>query len=109
MIERERIFPTGLQVSEIGVAIPHTDAINVNHQSISVAVLNKPVEFIHMGSEDQEVSVKIIFMLAIKDPDSQLEMLQKLIDLIQKEEILQQIIGSKSCKYISELLHKELC
>ncbi|BAK93755.1 MAG: PTS sugar transporter subunit IIA [Tetragenococcus halophilus] len=108
IIEREKTFPTGLQGSEIGIAIPHTDAKHVNQQSVSVAVLNQPVEFIHMGSENQMVSTKIIFMLAIDKPDSQLEMLQKLISLIQKEEVLQKIIKSKSCKEVLKLLYEEL-
>lgn len=108
VIEREKIFPTGLQGSEIGIAIPHTDAIHVNQQSISVAVLNQPVEFIHMGSEDQKVSVKIVFMLAIEKADSQLEMLQKLINLIQQEEVLQQIIKSEPRKEVLDLLRKKL-
>ena len=61
-----------------------------------------------MGSENQMVSTKIIFMLAIDKPDSQLEMLQKLISLIQKEEVLQKIIKSKSCKEVLKLLYEEL-
>lgn len=108
LIEREKTFPTGLQGSKIGIAIPHTDARHVNKQSISVAVLHQPVEFTHMGSENQKVSVKIIFMLAIEKPDSQLEMLQKLIGLIQKEEMLQKIIKSDSHKKVLEILYEEL-
>lgn len=108
LIEREKIFPTGLQSESLGVALPHTDAVHVNDQAISLAVLTEPVEFIHMGTDDQKVNIHILFMLAIKDPSSQLELLQKLMGVIQKEEVLREIKECKSKKKALSILQKEL-
>ncbi|MBU5585366.1 PTS sugar transporter subunit IIA, partial [Enterococcus sp. S181_ASV_20] len=45
VIERERIFPTGLPTKGINVAIPHTDSIHVKKEGFLVGVLEKPVTF----------------------------------------------------------------
>ncbi len=45
VVEREMGFPTGLQVGEINVAIPHTDAKYVNAAGMAVATLKRPVNF----------------------------------------------------------------
>ena len=42
LLEREKDYPTGLDVDGIGVAIPHTDAEHVKKEGISIAVLNQP-------------------------------------------------------------------
>lgn len=108
VVNREKEFSTGLQSSKIGVAIPHTDAEHVNVQAISVAVLDKPVSFVHMGTADLSVEVEVIFMLAIKEPEGQLLLLQKLMDVFQKEEVLEKIRQSKDKKEILEIVTNEV-
>lgn len=108
VIDREGVYPTGLQSNTIGVAIPHTDSEHVNVQAISVATLKEPVPFIHMGTEDMEVSVELILMLAIKDPNEQLTLLQKLMDILQKEDVLADIKNSTDKVEIVDILMKEL-
>lgn len=93
---REATFPTGLQTESIGVAIPHTDSIHVNKEAIGIGILDSPVGFKEMGSVDNTVKVRIIFMLAIKDPEAQLEVLQSVIELIQDHQKLEQIVLSQA-------------
>lgn len=50
LITREQEFPTGLDVDGVGVAIPHTDVSHVIKPGIAIAVLEKPIDFIQMGS-----------------------------------------------------------
>ena len=45
VIERERVFPTGLPTQGINVAIPHTDSIHVKKEGFLVGVLEQPVTF----------------------------------------------------------------
>jgi PTS system galactitol-specific IIA component len=108
VIKREETNPTGLQSSSIGVALPHTDAEHVKEQGISIAVLKNPVEFVHMGSDTEKVNVYIVFMLAIKKPDSQLKLLQSLMNFFQKEELLETINKSQSKDKIINIIKKEL-
>ncbi|MGY3750417.1 PTS sugar transporter subunit IIA [Vagococcus acidifermentans] len=88
LIEREKKFPTGLETETIGIAIPHTDSHYVKESAIAVCVLEHPVPFIQMGTEDEEVKVELIFMLALKNAEDQLEMLQTLVELIQDDQII---------------------
>ncbi|MBO1001992.1 PTS sugar transporter subunit IIA [Pseudogracilibacillus auburnensis] len=99
--KREVEYPTGLKAEELGVAIPHTDSVHVNKEAISVAILNEPVTFNHMGMEDTEVEVKVVFMLAIQKPDNQLGILQIIIGMIQNKEVLNKL---SNCKDESEVL-----
>ena len=66
--QREAQFPTGLDINGFGVAIPHTDAGYVLHETEGIMTLKQPVTFIQMGSDDTQVAVKVVFMLAIADP-----------------------------------------
>ena len=101
--ERERIFPTGLPTEGVGVAIPHTDVEHVNIPTMAIAILDKPVRFNMMGIAKEEIDVQILFMMAIKEPEAQIELLQKLMDIFQDKEILEQILRSKTPSEVKEI------
>ena len=84
VIKREAVFPTGLMINGIGVAIPHTDSQYVKRSQVGFLSLTDPLPFIEMGTRDKEISVSLIFMLALKEPHEQLQMLQNLIEMFQK-------------------------
>lgn len=77
--KREVEYPTGLQLKDMAVAMPHTAGIHVNTPAVCVVKLAHPVTFAHMGDPDTKVEAEILFMMAIKDPDAQLETLQKVM------------------------------
>jgi len=106
--EREKVFPTGLPTDDIGVAIPHTDYFYVEDTAIGIGILEKPVEFNVMGDLESTVDVEILFMLAIKDPDGQLKVLQNLIDLFQDGHTLQYIKNNENEEEVSEIVRKSL-
>lgn len=104
--DREVVFPTGVMVDQIGVAIPHTDPEHINKSAIGIATLKEPVNFYHMGTnpeEGMEVPVKFVIMLAIAGRDH-LEFLQKAIMLIQDYDLLQKLVTSKDSEDIIELI-----
>lgn len=90
--EREEVFPTGLRIRDINVALPHTDAEHVIKPVILISVLKKPIDFHLMEDNEKSVPVNIVFMLAVHNPEDQLLLLQKLVNLFQEEGILEQII-----------------
>ncbi|SDJ58455.1 PTS sugar transporter subunit IIA [Salimicrobium halophilum] len=108
VIEREKEFATGLPTPGLAVAIPHTDAFHVREKAISVAVLKEPVTFIQMGTRDVEVPVKIMFMLAMNEAHSQLELLQKLMAMLQKQEVLEGIVSAETATAIRKMMEEEL-
>lgn len=106
--EREKVFATGLPTEGYGVAVPHTDIEHVNQQAICIATLKNPVSFKVMGSVDETVEVSVLFMLALKEPHSQLAMLQAVIGIVQKPELLEIICNETEPAKIYSLVQNEL-
>ncbi|HQB32374.1 MAG TPA: PTS sugar transporter subunit IIA [Erysipelotrichaceae bacterium] len=88
IMDREAVFPTGLPLNKMGVAIPHTDTEYVKENQIGFMTLEKPVVFQFMGDINQAIEVSVIFMLALKEGKSQMEMLPKLMDLFAMDEVM---------------------
>lgn len=107
VVEREANFPTGLPLPDAVIAIPHaTPAGNVFKDSIAVARLAKPVKFHSMEDPEQEVSVNLIFLLALKDSHSHLDMLKKLFTVFQKPGFLQSLAGCREKDQIMKILQE---
>lgn len=107
VLKREEVFPTGLLINDVGIAIPHTDAEHVNDSQIAFMSLKKTVTFYEMGTADKEISVSLIFMLALKEPHAQLEMLQKLITMFQKKEVVQKLQAVNNTEEYYQIIEKE--
>lgn len=107
IIEREKKFPTGLQLSKYNVAIPHTDAEHVLKPAIAMATLAKPVVFKNMANPQEDINVSIVFMLALNAAHSQVEMLQQLIELIQNELFIKKLLKAKGGGEVIDAIKKE--
>lgn len=107
VIKREREFPTGIKMEHIGIAIPHTDIEYVKQASIIVGVLREPVIFKQMVS-DEDVAVSVVFMLALNEPQQQLIMLQRLMEIIQESTILNSICNATSKLEIAGIVRQKL-
>ncbi|AYO30067.1 PTS sugar transporter subunit IIA [Biomaibacter acetigenes] len=104
ILEREKVFPTGLPTEGVGVAIPHADIKHVIKPAIAVAILKHPVQFNVMGNPEEKVSVKIIFMLAITDPNIQLKLLQDLMEIFQNKQLLLKLAVSRDVDTVLKLM-----
>lgn len=102
VMAREVEYSTGLQCEDMGVAIPHTDSEHVNIQAIAIAVLDEPVQFAQMGTPEIKVDVKIMFMLAIKEPHKQMEFLQALMSVFSETGKLPQLLNLDSNQAVVE-------
>src|SRR5699024_2265656 len=108
VIEREQEFATGLPTAGYAVAIPHTDVEHVNRKTISVAVLKEPVDFGVMGTPDETTMVKIVFLLAMDEANTQLSLLQSLMQVFQDEDTLSFLANEKDKEKIVGLLADKL-
>lgn len=86
--DREKRFPTGLQLKKINVAIPHTDPQHVKQPFIAAYKLEQPVDFIQMATTDIIVSCELILVLGITEPKKQVQLLSRIIDLFGNDERL---------------------
>ena len=107
LIAREKDFPTGLDIGGLGVAIPHTDVSHVNKAGIAIGVLKEPVTFIQMGTDDEEVGVKLIFMLAVTDPNAHIDELQRIIEIIQDKGVLEKLFTVTDKETIIEVIKEK--
>lgn len=96
VLAREATYPTGLQLAEIGVAMPHTDPQHVYRPGVCIAQLAHPVTFAHMGDPDTLVEAEMLFMMAIQDPDEQVELLQKVLSVFQQPEVVAEFRAAKT-------------
>jgi len=104
VLKREEEYPTGLPTLPYAIAIPHTDTDKVIEPKIAIATLKNAVPFSVMGNADNQVDVKIIFMLALNSPDKQLETLKKLTDMFQNKEAVEKFGNVKDAEEFMELL-----
>ena len=85
LIEREKMFPTGLDMEFLGkdlpnVAIPHTDTIHNLTENVVVVRLAKPITFHNMIAPDKEVEVSLLFFIINNSSSSQTNILAQLMD-----------------------------
>ncbi len=104
VIKREETFPTGLQLEDFAIAIPHTDAEYVKKEFIAVSLLKNTVQFNSMEDANQSVDVKVAFVLGLNQPHNQLEVLTELMNLFQNKEFMEKVIHSKSKEELENLI-----
>jgi galactitol PTS system EIIA component len=92
---REQSAPTGLPTEPFAVAIPHADPDHIFQTALGISVLRSPVAFHQMGADSSVlVDAHIVFLLAIKERDKQVEMIQQLVTLIQSASLLEQLASA---------------
>lgn len=86
VLEREKEYPTGIALANGGIAIPHASPDgNVRKNGIAVLQLERPVCFHSMENAEDTVEAQIVFMMALKDSEEHLAILQKLFGMFQSE------------------------
>ena len=105
VLKRERCYPTGLRTEFINVAVPHTDACHVVTQAIVVAKVDPPVEFAAMGMSDDIIPVNYVFMLLLKKDNTQVPLLQKLMNLCADEVATSALKAADTVEEVLRVLH----
>lgn len=105
IIKREEEYPTGLPVGNIAAAIPHTDASYVLKSAMVVSVLQTPVSFFNMAEPDEELSVRIVFMLAMKEPAFQVSWLKKLMGLLNNPNHMDKLLTIHDQQEMADFLN----
>ena len=107
--KREVSFPTGLPTQPLAVAIPHADPDHVKRSAVCVGILNSPIQFAQMGTDGSTLlDIRLIFLLAIKEKEKQVDMIQQLITLIQSPSLLDGLSRAKDPSEAIALIQKIL-
>ena len=106
VLEREKDYPTGLDIDGIGVAIPHADADHVKKEGIAIAILKNPVEFGAMGEQKSMIPVKIVIMFTVAGAGKQIDRLLQILNVLRDEEILKGLLSARSKEEIRTAIQK---
>lgn len=85
LIEREKAYPTGLNFGHVEVALPHADPDHVNRAGVLLVRHTAPIAFGAMGEPNVTVAAKASLWPIVIDAQEQLELLGRLIALLQDE------------------------
>jgi PTS system galactitol-specific IIA component len=104
-LAREATMPTGLPLmGEVNAALPHVDIEYVNSPALALATLARPVIFKHMVNTDEDVPVRLVIMLALDQPKSQVEMLQEIAGLLQQPEAIDKLMQAGEPAQVLDIL-----
>lgn len=105
-IKRERKYPTGLP-GIVSVAIPHCEADKVKQDSICCLILEDPVKFYRMDEPTLQLDVKIVFNIAVSEPDKHLNVLKNLMRICNNKEVMDMFLNLDVTK-VPNLMKEEL-
>ena len=106
VLEREKVFPTGLEFPNYNIAIPHTDSVHVNTNSIVVIKPKNEIVFKDMGTNSKDLSTKVILLLLISKNEDQVAVLSGIIKKFADEQVYNNILNSNDNSEIYDLITK---
>jgi len=102
-LEREWELPTGLPLDgKYNAAIPHTDVAHVLKPGLAMATLSEPVIFQNMIQPEQEVPVRLVILMALDQPKSQVEMLQEIASVLQNPQTIERLMAAQTIEEIQQ-------
>ena len=108
VIERENEMATGLPTLPFGVALPHTFCEHVAKTAIAVSTLSRPVEFQQMGDPGKKIAAEMVFLLSIREPAEQIDILKRLAEVFHKPETMLDLRAAKSKRKLISILRAEV-
>ena len=110
LLEREKVYPTGLQIDGVpyAFAIPHANSSCVLMDSICIATLKNPVSFKRMDDPDLSIDVSIVFMLANKNSKKHIELLSTIVHLFQNKAFSKRLMSSKGFEELATSIESEV-
>ncbi|ARU94980.1 PTS sugar transporter subunit IIA [Tatumella citrea] len=91
VLEREKIYPTGIFMETHSVAIPHTEFEHVIQTGFAVAINQAGVEFHRTDEPEQVVVPQIIVMMAIDQTCEKVSIIQSLFALLADSQRVEEI------------------
>ncbi|WP_159566214.1 PTS galactitol transporter subunit IIA [Budvicia diplopodorum] len=106
LLEREAMYPTGIELEQHAVAIPHCEVTHANEPAIYLIRPDAPVSF-NQADSDGMIEVKLIIALVVTHPDKQLALLRKLFGTLQDTALLNSLLTEPEDK-LAELFSQSL-
>lgn len=94
--EREKQYPTGIVSNPYNIALPHVDEHHVKKNALVVIIEEEPLLFHRMDCIKEEIEVKVIFLLLIKDLNLHMQAISNLTKLWFDEEFMKSVLSIQS-------------
>ena len=104
VVEREASYPTGLALENISIAIPHTNPEFIVNPFIAAYHLRNAVAFTQMATRDVTIQSEFILALGIKEPQEQVGMLSKIIEVLNDPEFVKEYQSLSNQEQLVKLL-----
>lgn len=106
ILAREAKYPTGIVAHPYNIALPHVESEHVKQNALVVVILENPLEFHRMDNVAEVISVKVIFMLLIKDLKCHVQAISNLTKLWFDEGFMEMLIKAKTKEEVLSLVKK---
>ncbi|MGT2950712.1 hypothetical protein BU202_05500 [Streptococcus cuniculi] len=90
--DRETNYPTGLELEDYNVAIPHGDPQFIIKPFIAVARLKESVCLYRMDDPEEAIPVKFFFFLGLDSGGNHLQILKEIMQQIQNKDMIEQLL-----------------
>ena len=107
ILEREKNYPTGLELGEWNAAIPPVTPDHVVTSAMGVAVLDTPVTFQRMDNKAETVEVKVIFNIALDANGKHLDILQEIMGVVANADVMRRLVRAETSEQIIKILKQE--
>jgi Phosphotransferase system mannitol/fructose-specific IIA domain (Ntr-type) len=105
--QREIVYPTGIETTLCGVAIPHVETEHVVKNGVCAVTLKKPVAFGMMGGEETDtVEVECLFAILLNARTDHLKLLVRFMNVLQNEDDLKRVRKAHTNEEVEEVLSK---
>lgn len=96
--DREDNYPTGLEMGDYSVGIPHGEPEHVKESFVSIVTLVEPISIHKMENPEESVSVDVFFFLGLGDGGLHLNILRETIGVIQEKSLIEKLKKASSAK-----------
>ena len=98
LMEREEVFPTGLNFGDYSVAIPHTETEHVLNSTLAIATLKNKVKFKCAEDHEKDTEVSVVCMIAFGEKEDKMDVLTKIIDFFGNKDEVKEMMDLESDK-----------
>ncbi|ECL4818666.1 PTS sugar transporter subunit IIA [Salmonella enterica] len=92
VLEREKVYPTGIFMETHSVAIPHTEFEHVNRTGFAIGINLAGVEFQRTDEPEESVVPQIVVMMAIDKTCEKVAIIQSLFALLANRDRVNDIV-----------------
>lgn len=102
--EREKNYPTCLNIVPYPIAIPHVDPENIIKPFIFPVRLKTPIKWCEIATNDAWHNVKFVFVLGFLKSNEHIILLQTLLENCQKEETMKNLLNVDDIKKYKKVI-----